>query len=378
MRRQYTWLAELLDPSVPVRYLLTGEEPDTATSFGPPRLSTIAAKVLHEKLIGELQAIKAQAARAAAAEVATEDGGAGAVGAAAAAAVSVPNSLQVAQAGERAAAAAVARDTRRWWSLSGARRSSNGGSISSGSGGGAAPPPNTETASNEAAVAAASSVTAPPPAAAAPPPAAGSGTRSSALSPRVISSSIPEEQAPTANALGGNSVSHRTPTATAFARVSLSASTTPRSLLNGHKGVDGPASPQSPRGDTPVTPGRVTVRVGLSELEVDPQGAVSGGGDSSAPSAPSSPHGSEGGGADVMQEKVSPHPELLEEGPHAGPSVLNGLLRTLRRSTSHRIAPTGHRCSLSSEDGVTCGICLDALPATCIEPCKHVMCGKCC
>ncbi|WIA09414.1 hypothetical protein OEZ85_008819 [Tetradesmus obliquus] len=43
MRKGHTWLAEMLDPSVPVRYLLAGEELGTDTTWGPPRLATIAA-----------------------------------------------------------------------------------------------------------------------------------------------------------------------------------------------------------------------------------------------------------------------------------------------------------------------------------------------
>jgi hypothetical protein len=57
--------------------------------------------------------------------------------------------------------------------------------------------------------------------------------------------------------------------------------------------------------------------------------------------------------------------------------VLDGLLRGFRRTTCNRVAPAGHHAGLSSsDDGISCGVCLDALPATAILPCKHVMCGE--
>jgi hypothetical protein len=117
MRKGYQWLQETLDPSVPVRYLLTGvgpaagqlpgahneaavkllgscqgsrgeaagklpsaaarppfpsagEELDTTGEWGPPRLAVIAAKALHVKLLADLEDIKAVQAAAAAAAAA--------------------------------------------------------------------------------------------------------------------------------------------------------------------------------------------------------------------------------------------------------------------------------------------------------------------
>eukprot|EP00879_Flechtneria_rotunda_P014070 GHRR01014700.1.p1 GENE.GHRR01014700.1~~GHRR01014700.1.p1 ORF type:complete len:590 (+),score=232.98 GHRR01014700.1:1289-3058(+) len=58
MRKGYSWLAELLDPSVPVRFLLVGEQLNTTTTWGPRRLATIAAAVLHNSLVADLKAIK--------------------------------------------------------------------------------------------------------------------------------------------------------------------------------------------------------------------------------------------------------------------------------------------------------------------------------
>lgn len=58
MRGGHTFLAEWLDPSVPVRYLLSGEEFDSLDGFGPARLAVIAASVLHTKLLGELDNVE--------------------------------------------------------------------------------------------------------------------------------------------------------------------------------------------------------------------------------------------------------------------------------------------------------------------------------
>eukprot|EP00878_Enallax_costatus_P006030 GHUV01006325.1.p1 GENE.GHUV01006325.1~~GHUV01006325.1.p1 ORF type:complete len:761 (+),score=270.63 GHUV01006325.1:349-2631(+) len=58
IRKGFTWLAELLDPSVPVRYLLAGEQLDTGTNWGPPRLAIIAAAVLHKSLVTDLSNIR--------------------------------------------------------------------------------------------------------------------------------------------------------------------------------------------------------------------------------------------------------------------------------------------------------------------------------
>jgi hypothetical protein len=33
--------------------------------------------------------------------------------------------------------------------------------------------------------------------------------------------------------------------------------------------------------------------------------------------------------------------------------------------------------SISSEEGQTCGVCLDAAPTAMINPCEHTMCGEC-
>lgn len=32
--------------------------------------------------------------------------------------------------------------------------------------------------------------------------------------------------------------------------------------------------------------------------------------------------------------------------------------------------------SISSEEGQTCGVCLDAAPTAMINPCEHTMCGE--
>jgi hypothetical protein len=76
VRKGITWLGEMLDPSVPVRFLLTDEQLDSNTAWGPARLATIAAAVLHRALVADLKAIQAlqrpqQQQQAAAAEEAS-------------------------------------------------------------------------------------------------------------------------------------------------------------------------------------------------------------------------------------------------------------------------------------------------------------------
>jgi hypothetical protein len=59
MRRGHFHLTDWLDPSVPLRWLLTGEELEMSSEFGPPRLAVIAASVLHHKLMQQLDTIDA-------------------------------------------------------------------------------------------------------------------------------------------------------------------------------------------------------------------------------------------------------------------------------------------------------------------------------
>jgi hypothetical protein len=59
VRRAHFHLTDWLDPSVPLRWLLTGEELNTSSEFGPPRLAVVAASVLHHKLMKQLDTIEA-------------------------------------------------------------------------------------------------------------------------------------------------------------------------------------------------------------------------------------------------------------------------------------------------------------------------------
>lgn len=62
--------------------------------------------------------------------------------------------------------------------------------------------------------------------------------------------------------------------------------------------------------------------------------------------------------------------------------VLEGLLEhymaELRSSatTSPCQQQGGGAGSISSEEGQTCGVCLDAAPTATINPCEHTMCGE--
>ncbi len=373
---------------MPVRYLLTGEEPDTATSFGPPRLATIAAKVLHDKLMGELRGIKAAAAAAASAagggkagSDGGEDGGGG-----------TPNSLQVARAAADRAAAAAERGVRRRWSWGqGPIRGSSGGGSGSG-----------ETSEGGA------------------PPADASDDGALAAVERLLALPSAIEEAPAATV--------------AFSpQLGAAPAASPRQRPEdaAQKGVEvdlqDPESPGSEAAEAAAgavagagAAGRLSLQISVEGPDLEPPCAGQPGGDAggSSDGGCDDAGAGEGGGAD-LEGKVSPHPELLEEGhggffgwclsgadwgagatantqnshapkrtifhppSRAGPRVLNGLLRSLRRASSHRVAPTGHHRSLSGgsfpgdQTGVTCGICLDAAPATCVEPCKHVLCGEC-
>ncbi|KAI8474933.1 MAG: ankyrin repeat-containing domain protein [Monoraphidium minutum] len=435
MRKRFTWLAELLDPSVPVRYLLTGEEPETATSFGPPRLAVIAAKVMHDKLMGELRGLKAASSPGGGAGGAprrrrSSEGGGG-HGEADPAQM---NSLQVAHAAARAAAVAAAAATpRRRWSLNGNRRASSrcsggseGGAAAAGgagaaAGAGAGSPGGLATLERllslpgrvvEVAAAAASAGGAlqtavdlrdPGPAPA--------QARSRAMSPRMSVASIPEEAAVAAPAApwqhpqpllappsprphpspepaaggsrrcsgsgdegcsggGSSSSAPPSPLAAAFAHVSLALGAP--ALLDAKRKAAAHHQFQQQRqeGEGGGGPGDwIPAHQPQCELEPQPSGCSSAGGCSGA----ATPREEGGGGG---AEKVTPNPELLEDG--HGPTVLDGLLRPFRRSTSNRVAPAGPRGGATpSEDGVTCGVCLDALPAVCIAPCRHVMCVDC-
>lgn len=380
------------------RYLLTGEEPDTATSHGPPRLAAIAAKVMHDKLIGELQALKAAASCGGAAGAAPEEAG-----------LAPMNSLQVAQAA--AIAAAAERAPRRRWSLNGRRSScdSDGSAAGgNGAGGGGASAANSggvglaalerllslpsrvaEVAHGHAQVASGALQTAvdlrdattPGPA------------RSRAMTPRVSIGSIPEgtlvprcQQTPPPLLLphaeaaceSGPATGRRSscegarregattpasPFATAFAHVSLAVSSP---AFHGGK-REASSLPSSPR----LAAGHCGCAGGCGHgcgprCELEPHSDAYGVADACGGAS-----GSDGGacGAAAVGEgggesgKAPPNPELL--------------LRPFRRATPHVSSPTSRRASLAaSEDGITCGVCLDVPPAACIEPCKHVMCGE--
>jgi hypothetical protein len=511
---------------VPVRYLLTGEEPDAGTSLGPPRLTTIAAKVLHDKLMGELQGIK-DAAMAATAGRGEALASSGTTPSSAPRPASLPNSVQLAQEAARAAAEAASHAPRWRWGM---RRSSSDGVPAAaaaaagvvsptGAGGtsgrgalecllslpgrvaaGAAQQssratPESAADVSEAVAAGAPSVAAlplPPPLALLP-----SVQRSRIMSPRVSVSSIPEAE-PLGTAAEDSWLQHHqesnqqehqgrkagrprplqievsggsrpgsrrsswdgcgapaaapaptpvSPLAAAFAHVAASLGATPALFDGRRKGaadVGGSAGvSDSGSGLIPALP------FGSSELEPDTCDGL-GGGSSSTSSGPTT-DGSGGGGADdaaggvaadgaatpgpdaASESKVSPNPELLDEGhsewaraavlfwatagqlcrcepscsrcsclatgtaqfaislpptrvlathltltplPLPGPTVLDGLLRPFRK-TNQRVTPSdSRRRSLASEDGITCGVCLDAAPTACIVPCRHVMCGE--
>jgi hypothetical protein len=58
MRKGYSWMAEVLDPSMPVRFLLAGQELDASSAYGPPRLAVLAAATLHTKLLADIEALR--------------------------------------------------------------------------------------------------------------------------------------------------------------------------------------------------------------------------------------------------------------------------------------------------------------------------------
>lgn len=328
------------------RYLLTGEEPDTATSFGPPRLAAITAKVLHDKLMSELRALK-EAARAAA--LATGEG----APAERPSVANAPNSLEIAQAAERAAAAA--RVPRRRWTWNGGRGVSGGDSGAAG--GGAAGAGGLATANGLAnargvlerlltmpggqdRAVAASAVTQSAGGALQSPEwrgAGGSGggrspggPRSRVMSPRVSVASIPEEEL----VIDGRQQHEQQQQGQGHVMVLSRRSS--RSLAEGPD-RSGPASPRaSATAHVSVLPaaglldgkrkgsgnleaedssGLIAAHVGgSSEVEVAGSSCSGGSGGCGSSSGGGGSPGGSGAEGSSGQVKVSPNPELLDEG----------------------------------------------------------------
>jgi hypothetical protein len=61
--------------------------------------------------------------------------------------------------------------------------------------------------------------------------------------------------------------------------------------------------------------------------------------------------------------------------------VLEGLLEQYvaeLRGTCTSSPLQAQQCgSISSDEGHTCGVCLDAAPTAMMTPCEHTMCGEC-
>ncbi|KIY93846.1 hypothetical protein MNEG_14117, partial [Monoraphidium neglectum] len=197
-------------------------------------------------------------------------------------------------------------------------------------------------------------------------------SRSRTATPRVSISGAGSGQGTEEGADGGAAAA-ASPLAAAFAHVTVALGAS--AGLNGAKRKHAGSAAADGASDGGSASGLIQAHVPHCELE--PQAAGGGCGSSGASSSSSSSGGGGGSGEGAGEAEKVLNPELLDEG-HGGPSVLDGLLRGFRRTTCNRVAPAGHHAGLSSsDDGISCGVCLDALPATAILPCKHVMCVDC-
>lgn len=352
------------------RYLLTGEEPDTGAAFGPPRLTTIAAKALHDKLLRELAAIKAASGGGFGSACGLGGGSScgGGVEQGEEDVAVIPNSLQRAQA-EQAAASAATGHAWRLWQLggSGRRRSGDGG----GRDGAAADVQLAQAEAGPGGVSTgpisprrslpgpATGTAATPDRRGTPPPTVDCSSpspqlRSLGLSPRISTSNIGAEGA-------------ATPAPGRSCRASCDGSVTPaaapaQSLAAAIYAVAAALSPSAPlleakQGDACIA-GAAASEGDAAALQLQVPGEL--------PAADACEAGSCGGDcAGEATEKVSPlSPDALVAGYACG-------------RAAQAAASDGRRGSLDScSSGVTCGVCLDAPPATCILPCAHVMCGE--
>ncbi|KAF6259018.1 ankyrin repeat-containing domain protein [Scenedesmus sp. NREL 46B-D3] len=409
MRKGFTWLAELLDPSVPVRYLLVGEELGTDTTWGPPRLATIAASMLHKTLVADLTAIKSlvQAEEEAAAAAAPAAAGTAAEAAAPPAAAVTPraarahaiapsgaeaagqqvsSSTQSAEADASAAAAAGAGEDgssdmatqRRCWSIMHRRSSSFGTGGRPGSRAGAAMESSSRPPSRRHGHSRRGSRTAgefgPPP---------------SPLSPRVLMSVMLGgaglEQAGGDQGQDSAALSPKPHLDDALSLLEcglqLPPCLSPRSYKAAGAGAGAdaePAAEQQHQGTpSPAASGSLLTVADLDTAGRDWEGGVSlSPPPCASPRAPAVAIGEAGQQQEQQQRQRGGCSDA-----EVRTSMLEALLQQHRWSSAASAAalPGAGAAGAGSlgEDGCTCGVCLDATPTACILPCKHNMCADC-
>ena len=387
LRRRHAWLSELLDPAVPIRYLLAGEAPDAGGALGPPRLAALAARALHAKLLADLEAVRAAGAAAAAAGGAESGGSNSSSGGGGDARAELVNGFQAAVLAE-----AEARGAQRRWSLSSGcsscrRTSSSGSGTGTGAGGsvgGSVGGSSGNSGDGASVVEAAAEARDSGEAAALPAAVTVTAAAAVPLPASVASDSEPLPALATAPA---------SEPAGAVAVLLLDCS---QSGEHGSRQLsdDGAASASCDGAEVTVVVadgaavddeigGCCGRQCGASAGEpVDAWGSDCG--SSSSSDAPAAPGDACAPGAVASAAAGAPCSQAAsssgrgDNGDAIGGNACGGEAAAAAAAAAPAAPAAAAACVVTADDdGAACGICLDAPPVACILPCRHALCVAC-